>query len=64
MSERTLKNSKKVESLTHFSSASSAYTFVALHLVLPMMQKLLHSIKECGSCGVFGVKGGLLFNDG
>jgi hypothetical protein len=32
-------------------------TFVALHLVLPTSQKLLDSVKEWRSHGVFGVRG-------
>jgi hypothetical protein len=40
-----LKNSKMVESLTHFSSTSQApRIFVALHLALSTSQKLLNFI--------------------
>ncbi len=49
---------------THCSSTFEAkWTFVALCLVLPMLQKFLILAKEWEDYGVFGVRGSM-FGDG
>jgi hypothetical protein len=52
-----LRTQRRLTPYTIFLCFSEAQrTFVALHLALPMSQKLLDLVKEWRSYGVFGVR--------
>jgi hypothetical protein len=50
--------SKEVTSSQYFFASGAQRIFVTLHLALPMLQKLLSSVKEWGKYGaLFGGRG-------